>query len=94
MSHLAILYSQLILKDIIVLDKRTSKVYSTNEKLYTDGGGLMLNSVFKPFVEKSPISVMARGMLERVLNPDQLNEWFNTTAKEQYTRDLLFSTVL
>ena len=53
----------------------------------------MLNSVFKPFVEKSPISVMARGMVERVLNPDQLNQWFDSTAKDQYTKDLLFSTV-
>ena len=53
----------------------------------------MLSPVFKPFVEKSPISVMARGMLERVLNPDQLNQWFDTTAKEQYTKDLLFSTI-
>lgn len=53
----------------------------------------MLNPISKPFIEKSPISVMARGMLERVLNPDQLNEWFDTTAKEQYTKDLLFSTI-
>jgi len=52
----------------------------------------MMNPVFKPFIEKSPISVMARGMLERVLNPDQLDEWFDVTAKEQYTRELLFST--
>ena len=53
----------------------------------------MLSTVFKPFVEKSPISVMARGMLERILNPDQLDQWFNATANEQYTKDLLFSTV-
>jgi len=53
----------------------------------------MLNSVFKPFIEKSPISVMARGMMERVLNPDQLDQWFDSTAEEQYTKDLLFSTV-
>jgi hypothetical protein len=53
----------------------------------------MLSPVFKPFVEKSPISVMARGMLDRVLNPDQLDQWFNATAEEQYTKDLLFSTV-
>lgn len=32
-------------------------------------------------------------MLERVMNPEQLDEWFDTTAKEQYTRELLFSTV-
>lgn len=36
---------------------------------------------------------MARGMMERVLNPAQLDQWFDTTAKEQYTKDLLFSTV-
>jgi IS4 transposase len=53
----------------------------------------MLDSVFKPFVERSPISVMARGMLERVLNPDQLDQWFNETAQQQYTKELLFSTV-
>jgi len=53
----------------------------------------MLNPVFTPFINHSPISIMARGMLERVLNPDQLDEWFDTTASEQYTKDLLFSTV-
>lgn len=53
----------------------------------------MLNPVFKPFVEKSPISIMARGIMEYVLNPDQLNEWFDDTAEMQYTKDLLFSTL-
>jgi len=53
----------------------------------------MLSPVFTPFVEKSPISVMARGMLERVLNPSQLDEWFEATADNQYTRDLFFSTI-
>ena len=53
----------------------------------------MLNPVFKPFVGKGPISVMARGMMERVLNPDQLNEWFASTANEQYTKRLQFSSV-
>jgi len=53
----------------------------------------MLNPVFDQFAKKSPISVMARGMMERVLNPEQLDEWFAKTADQQYTRDLLFSTV-
>ncbi len=53
----------------------------------------MLSPVFKPFVEQSPISVMARAMMERVLNPDQLNEWFDSTANQQYTKDLLFSSL-
>ena len=53
----------------------------------------MLSPIFKNFVKESPISVMARGMMERVLDPSQLDQWFNTTAKEQYTKDLMFSTV-
>jgi len=53
----------------------------------------MLSPIFKNFVKESPISVMARGMMERVLNPSQLDQWFDTTAKQQYTKDLMFSTV-
>jgi len=53
----------------------------------------MLSPIFEKFVEKSPISVMARGMMERVLNPNQLNQWFDETAEQQYTKELMFSTV-
>lgn len=53
----------------------------------------MLGPIFDRFAEKSPISVMARGMAVRALNPEQLNEWFDTTADEQYTKELLFSSV-
>ena len=53
----------------------------------------MLSPVFDKFVEKSPISVMSRAMIERVFSPDQLNQWFDTTAKAQYTKTLLFSSV-
>ena len=34
----------------------------------------MLSSVFDKFVEKSPISVMSRAMIEQVFSPDQLNQ--------------------
>ena len=53
----------------------------------------MLGKVFERFVEKSPISVMVRGTLERVLGADHLNTWFERTAQKQDTRTLLFSTV-
>ncbi len=53
----------------------------------------MLNPIFEKFAEETPVSVMARGMMERVLNPEQLDEWFENTAEEQYTKDLLFSSV-
>ena len=53
----------------------------------------MLGEVFERFVEKSPISVMVRGTLERVLGAEQLDEWYARIAEKQYTRTLLFSTV-
>ena len=54
---------------------------------------MKLNPVFERFVEGSPISVMARGIMERVLNPEQLNEWYDITSQKQYTRELLFSSI-
>src|SRR5262249_55975658 len=53
----------------------------------------MLGAVFARFVEKSPISVMVRASLERVLGADRLDLWYERTAQRQYTRDLLFSSV-
>jgi len=53
----------------------------------------MMNPIFERFVEKSPVSVIARGMMERALNPEQLDQWFENTAEAQYTKELLFSSV-
>jgi IS4 transposase len=53
----------------------------------------MLGDVFQRFVQRSPISVMIRGTLERVLGAEQLNQFYERTANNQYTRELLFSTV-
>src|SRR5262245_20771581 len=53
----------------------------------------MLGQVFAGFVEKSPISVMVSGTLERILGTDQLDAWFARTDQKQYTRTVLFSTI-
>lgn len=53
----------------------------------------MLGQVFQRFVQSSPLSVMVRGTLERVLGADQLDQFYERTAENQYTRELLFSTV-
>jgi len=53
----------------------------------------MLGDVFERFVQKSPISVMVRACLERVLGADRLDLWYERTAQKQYTRELLFSSV-
>jgi len=49
--------------------------------------------VFERFVEQSPISVMVRASLARVLGADRLDLWDERTAQKQYTRDLLFASV-
>ena len=37
--------------------------------------------------------MMTRGIIGRVLDPEQLYKWFDTTADQQYIKDLFFSTV-
>ena len=54
----------------------------------------MINGIFERFVENVPLTVMVRAILERIFAPDALDEWFEQAAEKQYTRDLLFSTVV
>lgn len=54
----------------------------------------MLGAVFERFVQQSPISVMMRGLMERIFAPAALDALFEATAQEQYTRELLFSSVV
>ena len=53
----------------------------------------MLANIFTGFIKESAVTVMTRSLLERLLNPAQLDEWFEQTAESQYTRNLLFSSV-
>jgi hypothetical protein len=55
---------------------------------------MLLGRAFERFVEKAPVAVMVRGVLERVLNPDALNALYERATVTQYTRDLLFSSVV
>jgi hypothetical protein len=55
---------------------------------------MILGQVFERFVEKSPVSVMVRGLLETILAPEKLDELFENTTTAQYTKELLFSTVV
>ncbi|MEH1789406.1 MAG: hypothetical protein V7L23_28460 [Nostoc sp.] len=54
----------------------------------------MLGAIFERFVEESPVSVMMRGLMERVFAPEQINRIFEENAKIQYTRELLFSSLI
>jgi hypothetical protein len=53
-----------------------------------------LNPVFVRFVEDAPLSVMMQGALENIFHPEAINALFERTAQAQYTRELLFSTVM
>jgi len=55
---------------------------------------MLLGSIFERFAAKSPISVMARGLMETALNPEHLDTRFEEQADEQYPRKLLFSSVV
>ncbi|MDZ8066259.1 MAG: transposase [Nostoc sp. DedQUE08] len=55
---------------------------------------MLLGQVFERFVTESPVSVMVRGLLEKALCPQIIDELFERSAKTQYTRELLFSTVV
>jgi len=58
---------------------RTSKIFSP---------------IFERFVQASPITVMVRATIKRIFSTDNLDALFDATAQRQYTRDLLFSTVV
>jgi hypothetical protein len=55
---------------------------------------LIFGKLFQPFIEERPIAVMARGILENLLNPEKIDALFERTAEVQYTRELLFSSVV
>jgi hypothetical protein len=52
-----------------------------------------LPKIFDAFVRESAVSVMARGILENILPPEELDALFAEHAVRQYEDELLFSTV-
>ncbi len=54
----------------------------------------MIGAIFEQFIEASPVSVMVRALMERIFCADNLDELFEENAEKQYTRELLFSSVV
>ena len=52
---------------------------------------MLLDKVFEPFIKDKPICVMARAVLQRILDPQHIDQLFARTARRQYTNELLFS---
>ena len=55
---------------------------------------MLRDTVFAPFVKERPICVMARAVLERLLDAPRIDALFARTAQHQYTRELLFSSLV
>jgi IS4 transposase len=52
----------------------------------------MLDSIFQPFVDKSPVCVMAAAAVARLLSAQRLDRLFEEARVGQYAHQLLFST--
>jgi IS4 transposase len=55
---------------------------------------MLLDPLFEPFLAASPLSVMARGLIEHALAPADLDALFEGHARKQYTRRLTFSSLV
>lgn len=55
---------------------------------------MLLEPIFRSYVEQRPVCVMARAVLERILEPEHIDALFERMAERQYTRDLLFSSLV
>ena len=55
---------------------------------------MTLEPVIARFEEQSPLTVMARLMIQQVLDPAWLDALFEVERQRQYTRELLFSSVV
>jgi hypothetical protein len=55
---------------------------------------MLFEPLFERFAQGSPLTVMTRALLENALRPEPLDELFERLAVRQYTKELLFSTVV
>jgi hypothetical protein len=55
---------------------------------------MILEPVFEPFINDSPLTVMSRATIEYALSASFLDNVFERTAQRCYTRELHFSTIV
>lgn len=55
---------------------------------------MILSDVFERFARDCPLPVMAQGVLENALSPWVVDQLFEDVAERQYTRKLLFSSIV
>ena len=55
---------------------------------------MILSDVFECFADTCPLPVMAQAILENALNPRVVDQLFEDVSEHQYTRKLLFSSIV
>lgn len=55
---------------------------------------MQLGPLFERFLQANPIPVLYRALIERAIDPQQLDQLFHDTAQSQRTRELLFSAMV
>ena len=53
----------------------------------------IFGEILQAFAEKSPVTVMVHGLLQRVVNEEKINHWFDAIRDVQYTKNILFSSL-
>jgi len=54
----------------------------------------MFSEILERFIKDSPVAVMVRALLENLLNADKLDCWFEGVRQTQYTKEILFSSLV
>ena len=54
----------------------------------------MFSDIFQRFIQKRPVAMAVLILLENFLNADKLDRWFNTVRQSQYTKEILFSSIV
>lgn len=54
----------------------------------------MLALIWQQFIESTPVTVIARSLMERIFATESIDQLFERYAKKQYQQELLFSTLV
>lgn len=54
----------------------------------------MISDILQRFIQQRPVAMMVLVLLENFLNADKLDRWFNTVRQSQYTKEILFSSIV
>ena len=54
----------------------------------------MFSEILERFIKGSPVAVMVRALLENLLNADKIDQWFEGVRQTQYTKEILFSSIV